>query len=149
MNRPPERFIRVPAKKNIPPGTKRPVYYDDACLGHDMKDPKTGKTYNASELYHYIGSSRGPDYELPDEFKETNNLYDSIPIGHIDEVASTYAYFDSNYGVMNDSGSTRPMPLSTTNQPTAFHGSAWIARPPTASCRFIAGLRSCQNAWGP
>lgn len=97
-----ERFIFVPSKKDIPAGTMRPVYYDDASLGHDMIEPKTGKTYNASDLYRYIGSSRGPYYEVSAEIMEKEDLYNSIPIGYIPEERETFSYFDCNYGVMNE-----------------------------------------------
>ncbi len=103
-----ERVIFVPSY--ITQKT-RPVYYDNAALGPE-KDPKTGKAYNASELYRYIGSSRGPGYilnPLPE------GLYESIPVGNIQfpitagtlsikEGQKTYAYFDSSYGVMNEKG---------------------------------------------
>jgi len=95
-----ERLIFVPASER--PGSFRNVYYDDAALGHDMKDPASGRTYNASELYRYIGSDRGPGYELPKGEEASEGLYSSIPLGQIEQVSSTFAYFDSNYGVMNE-----------------------------------------------
>jgi len=97
-----ERFVYVPANQS--PGSTRPVYYDDAALGHEMRvDPKDldSKTYNASELYRYIGADRGDRYERTDEMCE-QGLYESIAIGEIPQADETYAYFDSNYGVMNE-----------------------------------------------
>jgi len=97
-----ERLIFVPATKNSRP-KQRPVYYDNAALG-PMQNAETGKKYNASDLYRYIGKSRGPAYEVDKEHMEKEGLYDSIPIGFIREESDTYAYFDSSYGVMNEKG---------------------------------------------
>jgi dipeptidase len=93
------RIIYVPARDwNLTKNeeAKRAVYYDDCSLGHDMhtKDDPT-KTYNASEFRRYIGIARGPGYD-------TKDYYDSIPLGTIPQVAHTYAYFDSCYGIMNE-----------------------------------------------
>jgi dipeptidase len=96
-----ERLILVPATTNEPPHETRPVYYDNASLG-PMTDPDTGQKYNASDLYRYIGSSRGTGYEVSAEVMKEKNLYNSIPLGSIPQVAKTYAYFDSSYGVMNE-----------------------------------------------
>lgn len=82
-----ERVILVPAADH-PPGAKRPVYYDDASLGHNP-------TYNSTELRRYIGTSRGPGYD-------TRDYAESKPLGSIPQVPHTYAYFDSNYGIMNE-----------------------------------------------
>lgn len=95
-----ERYIRVPSKTTTE--ARRPVYYDSASLGPDRKDPETGKPYNASGLYRYIGSSRGPAYEMTQAEQQEKGLYESIALGSIPEVPSTYAYFDSSYGVMNE-----------------------------------------------
>lgn len=98
-----ERFVRVPA--NSCPGEYRPVYYDNAALG-PMKVKQKGKyegmLYNANELYRYIGSARGAAYELSETEKKEKGLYDSIPLGKIRQAESTFAYFDSSYGVMNE-----------------------------------------------
>lgn len=96
-----ERLIYVPATTNDPQQDTRPVYYDNASLG-PMKDPVSGREYNASELYRYIGASRGPGYVVPEKIMQEKDLYDSIPLGSIPQVANTYAYFDSSYGVMNE-----------------------------------------------
>lgn len=82
-----ERLIYVPAADH-PPGSTRPVYYDDVSLGHNS-------TYNATEIRRYVGTSRGPGYN-------TNDFPDSVPLGEIPQSDHTYAYFDSNYGVMNE-----------------------------------------------
>jgi dipeptidase len=97
-----ERLIYVPATTNNNPSKDtRPVYYDNAALG-PMTDPTSGRRCNASELYRYIGSARGPGYVVSDEVKKERHLYDSIPLGAIAQVAATYAYFDSSYGVINE-----------------------------------------------
>jgi dipeptidase len=95
-----ERLIFVPAADHAP-GSTRPVYYDNAALG-DVRVPGTTHNYNANDRYRYIGSSRGPGYVVDEEKMKRENLYDSIPLGHIPQVEHTYAYFDSNYGVMNE-----------------------------------------------
>jgi dipeptidase len=71
-------------------GDKRPVYYDDASLGHIGK-------YNATALRRYIGPSRGGLYD-------TRDYPDSVPIGFIpyEKDIKTHAYFDANYGMMNE-----------------------------------------------
>ena len=42
-----------------------------------------------------MGSSRGPAYENP-------ALPQTEPLGYIDQIPHTYAYFDGNYGIMNE-----------------------------------------------
>ena len=75
-----QRIVYVPAMDHKP-GSKRPVYYDPASLGGRNE--------------RYVGSSRGPGYIDP-------TLPESEPIGYIDQVPHTYAYFDGNYGIMNE-----------------------------------------------
>ena len=82
-----ERVIYVPAADH-PKGAKRPVYYDDASLGHKGE-------YNSTALRRYIGNDRGPGYD-------TKDYPPSKPLGYIPQVTHTYAYFDSNYGMMNE-----------------------------------------------
>jgi len=93
------RVIYVPAKDwdlTIENEAKRFVYYDDCSLGNEMYSKKQpGKTYNATELRRYIGTSRGPEYN-------TKDFYNSIPLGSIPQVAHTFAYFDGCYGIMNE-----------------------------------------------
>jgi dipeptidase len=81
-----ERVIYVPEAK-YPEGETRNVYYDNASLGFNKK-------YNSTELRRYIGENRGPGYD-------TKDYPPSIPLGHIPQVRETFAYFDSNYGIMN------------------------------------------------
>jgi dipeptidase len=94
------RVIYVPARDwdlNNKNESERPVYYDDCSLGHDMHingDP-TMPTYNASEVRRYVGTSRGVGYDTKD-FRLSEKL------GTIPQVAHTYAYFDSSYGIMNE-----------------------------------------------
>jgi dipeptidase len=81
------RVIYVPAA-DYPSGAMRPVYYDDASLGHNTH-------YNSTELRRYVGTSRGPGYNTEDYPK-------SRPLGEIPQVRHTYAYFDYSYGIMNE-----------------------------------------------
>lgn len=81
------RLVYVPAADHKP-GSFRPVYYDAASLG-----PKP--EYHSSLLRRYVGTSRGPTYNDPSQPQ-------SIPLGEIPQVEHTYAYFDGNYGIMNE-----------------------------------------------
>ncbi|MFH1868155.1 MAG: C69 family dipeptidase [Candidatus Omnitrophota bacterium] len=74
-----QRIIYVPAADHKP-GSKRPVYYDEVAF--------------ETTRNRYIGTSRGPGYDTPGP--------KNIPIGYIDQVPHTYAYFDGNYGIMNE-----------------------------------------------
>ncbi|NQT29225.1 MAG: C69 family dipeptidase [Candidatus Saganbacteria bacterium] len=71
-----QRIIYIPAM-DYPPGSQRPVFVEN-------------KHYP-----RYVGSAKGPNYELAG-YPETP------PIGYIPQVAHTYAYFDANYGIMNE-----------------------------------------------
>lgn len=82
-----ERVAYVPAADHKP-GSMRAVYYDNCSLGFDPK-------YNSTVVRRYIGTDRGPVYD-------TKDYAPSKPIGYIPQVAHTYAYFDSNYGMMNE-----------------------------------------------
>jgi len=81
------RLVLVPAK-DYKSGSMRAVYYDPAALGNRAK-------FNANVLRRYVG-------------KDRNSIYDdasqpqSIPLGFIPQVAHTYAYFEGNYGMMNE-----------------------------------------------
>ncbi len=75
-----QRIVYVPAADHKP-GAKRPVYYDAVSFGNCT--------------VRYVGISRGPGYNTP-------GLPKSEPLGHIDQVPHTYAYFDGNYGIMNE-----------------------------------------------
>jgi len=81
------RLMRVPAA-DYPPGSERPVYYDAVSMGELPQ-------YASFGYRRYTGTSRGPDYEAPD-------LPQTEPLGFIPQVAHTYAYFDGNYGIMNE-----------------------------------------------
>lgn len=84
-----ERVMYVKAEHHKK-GELRPVYYDDASLGHNS-------AYNATLLRRYIGPSRGGLYD-------TKDYPASKPIGSIpyEQDTHTFAYFDANYGVMNE-----------------------------------------------
>ena len=82
-----QRLVYVPAADHKP-GSMRPVYYDASALGDRPQ-------YHGYELNRYVGAHRGPAYINP-------NRPQSIPLGYIPQVAHTYAYFDANYGVMNE-----------------------------------------------
>jgi dipeptidase len=73
---------QVPAKDH-PVGAKRPIYPD------------------TEDWPRYIGSSRGPSY-LPGAYPEGADQNTTKPIGYLPEIAHTYQYFDTNYGVMNE-----------------------------------------------
>ncbi len=75
-----QRIIYVPAADHKP-GSKRPVYYDPCSFG--------------GSNIRYIGTSRGPGYDTPGKPP-------TKPLGYIDQVPHTYAYFDGNYGIMNE-----------------------------------------------
>jgi len=81
------RFVYVPAADHLP-GSFRPVYYDPAALGNMPE-------YNSNVLRRYVGTHRAAVYNEP-------NQPQSIPLGFIPQVAHTYAYFEGNYGIMNE-----------------------------------------------
>ncbi|NOZ23241.1 MAG: hypothetical protein GXP25_19375 [Planctomycetes bacterium] len=70
-----QRVLFAPAADHKP-GAKRPVYKDSFVC------PR------------YAGKSRGPGDDTP-------GLPPTKPLGDIDPVAHTYAYFDGNYGIDN------------------------------------------------
>jgi len=75
-----QRIIYVSAADHKP-GSKRPVYYDPCSF--------------EVATVRYVGTSRGPGYD-------TSGLAKTEPLGYIDQVEHTYAYFDGNYGIMNE-----------------------------------------------
>ncbi len=81
------RLMRVPAMDH-PAGRMRPVFYDAVSIG-------VLPQYASFEYNRYTGPFRGPDYVLPDAPQ-------TEAIGFIPQVAHTYAYFDGNYGIMNE-----------------------------------------------
>ena len=81
------RLIYVPAMDHKP-GSMRAVFYSHCAL--DFK-PQWG----GSESQRMMTTERGPGYNTPGVPK-------SVPLGFIPQVAHTYAYFDANYGIMNE-----------------------------------------------
>lgn len=80
------RMIYVPAMDHEP-GAMRPVFYSDCALGYKAR-------YGADAAVRLITNTRGPGYNQPGQ--------PSTPLGYIPQVAHTYAYFDGNYGVINE-----------------------------------------------
>ena len=80
-------LVYVPAM-NHKPGSLRPVFYSNVAL--DFK-PQWG----AGQTQRIVTKDRGPGYNI-------KGVPPSVPLGFIPQVAHTYAYFDSNYGVMNE-----------------------------------------------
>jgi dipeptidase len=80
-------IVYVPAKDHKP-GSLRAVYYSHAAL--DFK-PQWGATVS----HRIVTKDRGPGYDK-------TGVSPSIPLGFIPQVAHTYAYFDANYGIMNE-----------------------------------------------
>ncbi|MGX4598730.1 C69 family dipeptidase [Faecalimicrobium sp. JNUCC 81] len=71
-----QRLIYIP-EKNYEPGQLRPIF---------------------AEHYRYpriVSEDRGPGYN-------TTSYPKTDPIGYIPQVTHTYAYFDGNYGIMNE-----------------------------------------------
>ncbi|MDR1941293.1 MAG: C69 family dipeptidase [Endomicrobium sp.] len=84
-----QSIIYVPAK-DYPAGSKRPVYASAVANGELPR-------YNAFSEPRLVDPDRSPDYE-------NKGYARSIPIGHIPQVARTYAYLDGNYGIVNEYG---------------------------------------------
>lgn len=80
-------MVYVPARDHKP-GSLRPVYYSTAAL--DFK-PEWGGT----ETHRLVCKERAPGYNIA-------GIAPNIPLGYIPQVAHTYAYFDANYGVINE-----------------------------------------------
>lgn len=81
------RLVHVPAADHKK-GSMRAVYYDASSLGNRPK-------YNANVLRRYVGKDRSPVYN-------SKGFKKSIPLGYIPQVEHTYAYFEGNYGIMNE-----------------------------------------------
>ena len=81
------RMIYVPAM-NHKPGSLRPVFYAHYALDYKPK-------WGASETQRIMTRDRGPGYNTP-------GVPPSVPLGYIPQALHTYAYFDTNYGVMNE-----------------------------------------------
>jgi dipeptidase len=80
-------LIYVPAMDH-PVGSSRAVYYS-----HDSLDLKP--QWGASAAHRIVTTDRGPGYDK-------TGVAPSVPLGFIPQVAHTYAYFDANYGIMNE-----------------------------------------------
>ena len=81
------RLVYVPAMDHAP-DSLRPVFYSDSALGYKPE-------WGSSAIYRIVTKDRGPIYDMSD-------VPASIPLGYIPQVAHTYAYYDGNYGVMNE-----------------------------------------------
>jgi dipeptidase len=81
------RMIYVPAM-NHKPGSLRPVFYAHYALDYKPQ-------WGASETQRIMTRDRGPGYNTP-------GVPPSVPLGYIPQVPHTYAYFDTNYGIMNE-----------------------------------------------
>ncbi len=81
------RIMYVPAADH-PEGSTREVNYDTVSMGIRLK-------WNSTFTKRYVGAARGPDYVDP-------SVPQSVPLGSIPQVSHTYAYFDGNYGIINE-----------------------------------------------
>ncbi len=81
------RLIYVPAMDHEP-GALRSVFYSHCALGFMPQ-------WGATESHRIVTTARGPGYNTPDDPA-------CVPLGAIPQVAHTYAYFDANYGIMNE-----------------------------------------------
>lgn len=81
------RLIYVPAM-NHKPGSLRPVYYTHCALGYKPR-------WGGDERRRIVAWDRGPGYD-------TQDAPPSVPLGYIPQVSRTYAYFDANYGLINE-----------------------------------------------
>src|SRR6056297_1866647 len=82
-----QRIVYVPAK-DYPAGAKRKVYASAVAVGEFHE-------FNSFFYPRIVDGFRAPAY-ASDEYPLT------IPLGEIPQVAHTYAYFDGNYGIMNE-----------------------------------------------
>ncbi len=82
------RLIFVQAQDHKP-GSKRAVYYNSCAMGQLPQ-------WSSTLQYRIVSDSRAPEYNTP-----INGKYDT-PLGYIPQVAHTYAYYDNNYGIMNE-----------------------------------------------
>jgi dipeptidase len=81
------RLIYVPAM-NHKPGSLRSVSYSHCALDYKPQ-------WGASETQRIVTRDRGPAYDTP-------GVPPSVPLGYIPQVPHTYAYFDANYGIINE-----------------------------------------------
>lgn len=81
------RLIYVPAM-DYKPGVLRAVFYSHCALGFMPQ-------WGATESHRIVSKDRGPGYNTADDPA-------SVALGYIPQVKHTYAYFDTNYGIMNE-----------------------------------------------
>ncbi len=81
------RIIYVPAADHKP-GSLRPVFYSHCALGFKPE-------WGATEGHRLVTKNLAPGYD-------TAGDPPSIPLGSIPQVEHTYAYFDANYGIINE-----------------------------------------------
>lgn len=81
------RPIYIPAMDHNT-GALRSVFYDYTALGYKPQ-------WGGSETHRLVMRDRGPGYDTAG-----NPL--SVPLGFISQASHTYAYFDANYGVINE-----------------------------------------------
>ncbi|MDY6291290.1 MAG: C69 family dipeptidase [Succiniclasticum sp.] len=82
-------IVYVPAKDH-PAGSVRKVY-PSAIAWDDLPE------YNCTSNPRLVAPERAPGYDYP-------GLKQTKPLGEIPQAAHTYAYIDSDYGVMNEKG---------------------------------------------
>ncbi len=80
-------LVFVPAMDHAP-GSMRPVFYSHESIGFK---PEWGGT----QTHRIITKGRAPAYDK-------KGFPSSVPLGFIPQVAHTYAYFDANYGIINE-----------------------------------------------
>ena len=80
-------LIYVPAKDHKP-GSLRPVFYSTVALDYKAQ-------WGSSVSHRIVDKERSPNYNAKGDPA-------SVPLGYIPQVEHTYAYFDANYGVMNE-----------------------------------------------
>lgn len=80
-------LIYVPAMDHKP-GSLRAVFYSTVALDYKPE-------WGADATHRMVTKERGPGYDIP-------GIPSSVPLGFIPQVAHTYAYYDGNYGIMNE-----------------------------------------------
>ncbi len=81
-----QRILYIPAQKHTP-GSMRPVFCTAAAMGEFPE-------YNAFIYPRMVTADRGRGYNTEGA--------KSVPLGYIPQTRETYAYFDGNYGIMNE-----------------------------------------------
>ncbi|NCC24216.1 MAG: dipeptidase [Deltaproteobacteria bacterium] len=82
------RMVYIPAKDHEP-GSVRHVYDSDVALGYEPR-------FGSDPVHRFNIDERSPRYKAP------AGVPPSQPLGSIPQVSHTYAYFDGNYGLMNE-----------------------------------------------